>query len=155
MKISFVETMRGTVKDSEGAEHPVEFRVTASGEVGGELALRGVIKLPPWAEETEVEGTLDLSLVPPALRYRLRFGEGLTLEADKHPTPFAPLRSMTTMHAVVRGAAAKPLAEGTMRFDLWELPRFVASWIPLGRRQQRALDATRRAVVRKQLLHAK
>jgi hypothetical protein len=152
VKISFVETMQGSLQDAEGLDHPAEFHVTASGEAGRPLTLQGLISLPPWAEEIETEGTLTMSVAPPCLRYHLRFGAGLTLDAEKHPTIFAPVSSMTVMHAVVRGEAAKPLAEGEMRFELRELPKFLASWIPFGHRQQLALDAERRAAVRRQLL---
>jgi hypothetical protein len=151
MAISFVETMRGSLRDGEGAEHPVEFRVVAAG-LGSELALRGLIWIAPWVEGGEAEGTLSFGLSPPTLGYRLRFAGGLTLEAEKHPTVRAPLRSMTSMHALLRDAAGQTLAEGPMRFDLRDLPQFLASWIPFARRQQRALDAERRAASRQELL---
>jgi hypothetical protein len=151
MKISFVETMRGTLRDADGVEHAVEFRVNASG-AGGEFTLRGRITLPPWVEGGAAEGTLTMSIVPPLLAYRLSFGDGLTLEADKHPTPLSPLRSMTFMNAIVRDKTQKTIAEGPMRFDIRELPQFLASWLPFGHRQQRALDADLREAARKELL---
>lgn len=147
MAISFVETMRGSLRDGEGAEHPVEFRVAAAG-LGSELRLRGLIWIPPWVEGGEAEGILSFSLSPPTLGYRLRFAGGLALDAQKHPTVLAPLRSMTSMRAVLRDAAGQTLAEGPMRFDLRDLPQFLASWLPFARGQQRALDAERRAAGR-------
>ncbi len=150
MKISFVETMRGTLKDADGVDHPVEFRVNASGG-GGDFTLRGLITLPPWVEGAEASGTLTMSIAPPRLAYRLTFGDALTLAADKHPTPRSPLRSMTYMETIVRDKTQKTIAEGPMRFDLRELPQFLASWLPFGRRQQRALDADLRETARKGL----
>jgi hypothetical protein len=151
MKISFVESMQGSLRDESGDEHPVRFRVAASGS-GGNFELRGLVTLPPWVQDAEAEGTLTMSIAPPRLSYRLRFGNGLTLEADKHPTPLSPLRSMTFMRTVVRDAAGKTLAEGPMTFALRDLPQFLASWLPFGRRQQHDLDAEVRAAARKELL---
>ncbi len=151
MKISFVETMQGSLRDADGEEHSVRFRVAATG-FGGSFELRGLVTLPPWVEEVEADGTLTMSIAPPRLSYRLRFGAGLTLEADKHPTPLSPIRSMTFMRTVVRDAAGKTLAEGPMTFELRDLPQFLASWLPFGQRQQRTLDAELRAAARKELL---
>jgi hypothetical protein len=151
MKISFVETMQGSLRDDGGEEHPVRFRVEASGS-GGNFELRGMITLPPWVEDAEADGTLTMSIAPPRLAYRLRFGKGLTLDADKHPTPLSPIRSMTFMRAIVRDADGKTLAEGSMTFALRDLPQFLASWLPFNQGQQRALHADLREAARKELL---
>ncbi len=151
MDISFVETMRGSLKDAQGVEHPIEFHIRSDGDTTGRCRVHGLITVPPWAEGGEVDGTLTISAVPASISYRLRFGEGLTLDADKHPTLLAPLRSMTSMHAVVRDAEQRTLAEGPMRFNLRQLPEFLASWLPFDRRQQRALQSELRAAARRRL----
>jgi hypothetical protein len=145
--ISFLETMRGTVAEGGGAEHPIEFTVSARRLSRGRFALSGVASAPPWLTEGEVSGTLEMSVFPPAITYHLDLGGGCTLDAQKTPSPLAPIESFTFMPVTLR-SGAEVLAEGSMRFDLRDLPRFVASWLPLARGQHRELDARRRALVR-------
>jgi hypothetical protein len=146
--IGFLETMRGTVIEPDGTEHRIQFTVSARRRSGGRFALSGVASAPPWLEEGEVSGTLVMSVRPPAIVYHLELGGGRTLDAQKTPSPLAPIESFTFMPVTLRGPGAEVLAEGSMRFDLRELPRFMASWLPVARGQQRQLDARRRAVVR-------
>ena len=154
---SFVETMRGWLCDREGREHPAAFEVQARG-ARGRFALRGVISAPPFADEALAEGTLAISALPPSIAYRLRFaspaGEPLELAAEKHPTPLHPLRSMTAMEATVTDARGAQVAAGTMLFDLRDLPRFLASWLPVHALAQRQLEAARRRVERRLLAGA-
>jgi hypothetical protein len=88
-----------------------------------------------------------MSVFPPAIVYHLELGGGRTLDAQKTPSPLAPIESFTFMPVTIRGGG-EVLAEGSMRFDLKELPRFVASWLPGARGQHKELDARRRALVR-------
>jgi hypothetical protein len=155
MTLSFVETMRGTLRDAAGAEHPVSFEVTASSRGRGRFDLRGVISAPPFAPEAVAEGTLTIAPFLRAITYRLRFqsrdGAMLGLEAEKHPTPTSPLKSMTEMDAELFDAQGRLLAHGRMLFDLADLPRFAASWLPVAREQQKRLDVRRRAIARQLL----
>jgi hypothetical protein len=146
--ISFVETMSGSVVDPAGAEHTITFTVAASQERRGHFLLRGLVSSPPWLDEREATGTLVMSAVPPAIVYHLELGEGRTLDAQKTPSPLAPIDSMTFMPVTLRHADGRLIAEGSMRFDMKDLPRFLASWLPWPRPQQKQLDARRRALLR-------
>ncbi len=148
--LSFVETMRGEVDGGEGPKK-LEFTVRADGTGGGRFTLRGVASLDGWSGEAEAKGTLEISVLPPRVRYQLELsGEQgvLQLDAEKHPSPLKPLRSMTWMPVTLRDAAGKVVAKGEMTFDLRELPGFAASWLPL-KTQQKQLDARRRALTRR------
>lgn len=155
MKISFVETMRGTLRDLQGTDQPISFDVGASALGGGRFELKGLVSAPPWAPQAPAEGTLVMSLFEPAMTYQLRFtatdGALLTLDAQKHPTPLAPVRSMTEMETTLRDAGGQLLANGRMFFDLADLVPFLRSWLPLSRSQRRNLDVRRRAVARQLL----
>ncbi len=155
MRLSFVETMRGTLRDPAGAEVRVSFDVSATAEGAGRFALRGVVSAPPLADEAPAEGTLTMSLAPPAITYALRFraasGEEVRLDAEKHPTPLAPLRSMTEMEAKLTGEDGRLLASGPMLFSLRDLPPFLRSWLSLSKRGEKRLDVRRRALVRQLL----
>ena len=131
MPLTFVETMRGTLQDAQGADHPVSFTVTAIAEGSGYFRLAGVATATPWATDAAATGVLVLS--PRFLRYRLRFaapGGDWTIAGQKLPTLRAPLRSMTVLPVTLTDAMEVERARGNMRFDLRDLPRFAASWIP-------------------------
>lgn len=129
MKLSFSETMRGTV----GGE-PIEFTVTARAEGLGFFTLDGSIKALPWAEGATT-GSLRLKLIgfDRFIRYHLQLPNGFTLEAEKKPSMLRPLHSMTWMPAALKDAKGVTVAEGTMTFALRELPSFVLSALPVGR----------------------
>jgi hypothetical protein len=157
MDIEFVETMRGWLKTaSGGAEHPISFEVHAQGS-NGRFQLRGLISAPPLALESVASGTLTMRPLPliRSIAYHLQFpgqdGQRYTLEAEKRPTPLAPIRSMTEMPATVRDPSGAIVAEGMMFFDLRDLPSFAASWLPIRRTAQRLLDTRRRALERRLL----
>lgn len=155
MKIAFVETMRGTVRDEAGVERPVDFHVRATGGAGGRFELSGVVHAAPWVDETVATGTLELSVLPASIAYDVRFqtreGRALRLHGAKKPSLLAPVRSMTFLPVTLSDDAGLPLAEGTMWFDLLDLPAFLASWLPLPTKPHRQLDARRVAVARKEL----
>lgn len=156
MPIAFVETMRGFVTPKSGPSIPVDFHVRASGGMGGHFMLSGVVHAGPWIDETTCEGTLDMSVVPPRLAYDVHFqtadGKRLRLHGAKHPSPFSPVSSMTVLPIKLSDAAGAVLAEGQMKFDLTELPEFLASWLPRPSRAHRQLEARRLAVARMQLV---
>lgn len=155
MRLSFVETMRGTVKDTQGSEHSLSFDVTAVGGLRGRFALRGLAQASPWAREAAAQGTLTIAPLARTVTYVLRFdsdaGEQIVLDAQKRFSLLAPLRSMTLMPVTVRDGTGNVLARGEMSFDLRELLPFLASWLPVVKVQQRRLDVRRRAVARTQL----
>jgi hypothetical protein len=161
MRVGFVETMRGTLRDG-AAEHPVEFSIRTEAP-GWRAFLRdgvtracGVMRAAPWAREAACEGTLTLSVRRPRIAYSLTFtaddGRVLTLAGEKRPTPRSPLGSMTTLPMALTDAAGTRLAEGTLFFDLRDLAPFALSWLPVaGDRGARALDTARIALHRRAL----
>jgi hypothetical protein len=126
MKLSFEETMSGTLRDTNGAEHPISFTVQSEGEGRGFYTLTGTMKAPPWAESARCTGSFHLS--PFAIRYHLKFGR-FTLEAKKTPSLLKPVHSMTVMPATLRNEAGAVVGEGEMRFDLRDLQSFLLSWL--------------------------
>ncbi len=150
--LSFVETMRGEVDDGD-VRRKLEFTVRADGRGGGHFTLTGVATLDGQVSDAEAKGSLTISLLPPRIRYQLELNTPrgvLRLDAEKHPSPLDPLRSMTWMPVTLRDPAGKVVAKGEMTFDLKDLPGFAASWLPL-RKSQKQLDARRRAAARRLL----
>ncbi|MFO0600127.1 MAG: hypothetical protein U0228_32765 [Myxococcaceae bacterium] len=156
MILSFVETMRGTLTSPRGDEHPVDFQLKTHGSGRpGAFSVEGVVHAGPWQPEGPCEGTLTISLFPASIAYVVRFtgvhGEALSLEGHKSPSLLAPLKGMTVLPiALLKDGQA--LATGTMRFDLLELPQFLASWLPVPTEPRRRFEARHRAVSRKALL---
>jgi hypothetical protein len=150
---AFQETMRGTLVDTAGVEHPVAFEVHAVGTGGGHHTLSGVIALPPWTDEASTEGTLVMSLRPRAIAYELAFtaddGQRLRLSAKKTPSLLSPLRSMTYMPAEILAEDGRVLASGSMTFDLRDLLGFIASWLPRRSLALRRLEARQRLAERR------
>ncbi len=156
MDLSFVETMRGELRAPSGGASPVELGIVAEARSlprfleDGTTRIRGLVRAPPWTLRSPAVGTLRLSLG--AIAYRIELssdgGEPLVLTGTKHPSILSPLRSMTVMQVSLHDGAGSELARGTMRFELADLPRFVASWLPMGKRSLRALDRRRRRVER-------
>lgn len=157
MRISFVESMRGTLCDTDGQSHPAEFEVVA--EADGRAFLRtglteitGLIRAAPWAVEAPVRGTLLIDPRTPRLAYHLTFqsgGEDYVLSGEKHPDWRHPVETMTRL-PVTLSTGDHVVAEGEVVFDLRELPAFVASWLKVGNAKRR-LDVRRRLVERELL----
>lgn len=158
MNIAFVETMRGFVTPKSGPSVAVDFNVRASGGAGGRFTLTGVVHAGPWIDETTCEGTLHLSAMPARLAYDVHFkgvnGQALRLHGAKHPGLFSPVKGMTVLPISLSDDSGAVLAHGELRFDLTELPGFLASWLPRQSRAHRQLEARRVAVARQQLLGA-
>src|SRR4051812_36000646 len=104
--------MRGTLT-RDGAQHPVEFTVTARAEGLGFFTLDGTAKAAPWAEGP-AHGSLRISLfaLERFIRYRLALPNGFTLEGEKTPSPLSPLRSMTWMPVKLLDAGGATVAQG-------------------------------------------
>ncbi|MBE2249003.1 MAG: hypothetical protein IAE78_05580 [Myxococcus sp.] len=157
MALSFIETMRGAVTDANGREHPLAFHVRTQQLNGGHFALEGVVHASGFGDEAPCEGTLDLSLAPPALRYRVRWsagGDDLVLSGAKAPSLLAPVKSMTVLPVTLARASGGRLASGTLRFDLFDLPAFLKSWLPVPTRGRRRFEARHVAVSRRALVGA-
>jgi hypothetical protein len=126
MRMSFEETMRGTLRSARG-DSPVEFTVIARAEGRGYFTLDGTVSAKGFAAEgTRTNGSLYIALLGGIIRYRLHF-DGFTLEAEKSPSVFSPVRSMTFMPVKLLDKAGSTVAQGEMTFDLKDLPSFVLS----------------------------
>ena len=156
MQVAFVETMRGFVTPKSGPSAAVDFNVRASGGAGGRFTLTGVVHAWPWIDETTCEGTLLISAIPARLTYDVHFksadGRKLRLHGAKHPSLFSPIEGMTLLQITLLDDSGATLGVGELRFDLTELPGFLASWLPRPSKAHRQLEARRMAVARLQLL---
>lgn len=133
MRLSFVETMQGTLLDGDGVAHALAFEVSARGEGQGFFRLSGVVRAAPWAAEAPAEGSLHLGPGLRFIRYRVRFpvADGTwELRGEKTPSPFSPVRSMTELPVSLLDAAGAVVARGTLRFRLSDLPHFLLTWLP-------------------------
>lgn len=157
MRVSFVETMRGELRDAEGQVHPIEFELKTDAcwrafLRDGRTEATGLVRASPWAAEAPIRGTLTIDPGAPRIAYALQFDsdEGtLELAGQKVPDWRHPLASMTWLPMTLR-SNDQVLAEGALRFDLRELPQFLFSWLPVGR-AQKTLDVRRRQVERRLL----
>lgn len=153
MLLSFVETMRGWLRSDGGPEFPVSFELVALSTHRGRFSVRGLLAAPPLAPETPARGTLEMGLG--RIAYHLEFvGEGgrrLVLDATKHPTLLAPLRSMTRMLATIKDESGRVVASGEMRFEVRDLPAFIASWLTAAQAGRRQLETRRRHLERRAL----
>jgi|GEM_PF-128745 len=156
MPKSFVETMRGELRDDSGRETPVSFTVEAIGtDRAGVHRVSGVVCAPPWADEAACNGTLTMAAGLRAIHYEVRFvaddGRALWIDATKHPRASAPFATMTDMPATLRDAEGVALAEGRMQFLTRDLPAFARSWLPFVDGGRKALAMRRRAAERRAL----
>ncbi len=144
MQPSFVETMRGTLKDELGHSHPVQFDVSARGEGAGYFRLEGLARAEPWAQDAKATGTLIISPTLRFIRYRVRFpatGGDWELKGEKRPRLLSPVSSMTTLPIELTDAKGALKAWGDLSFSLTDLPGFLASWLPFSTGARKALEA--------------
>jgi hypothetical protein len=150
MPLSFVETMRGWMRDERGLDFPISFELAALRVERGRFEVRGLIAAPPLATEAPGRGTLEIGVG--SIAYHLEFlsstGQRLSLDATKHPSLLAPIRSMTRMTATITEDSGRSVASGEMTFQLADLPAFAASWLPGIRSARLALDGRRRQLER-------
>ncbi len=156
MNVGFVETMRGTLRATDGTESKIEFEVHAHADhlrkflKDGQTKLRGVLRAAPYAVEVPATGELTID-IPRSLDYRVHFendGKRYVLVGKKTPSLFSPVKSMTEMEVVLQGDGGKELARGQMVFDVREFGPFLASWLPFNAKPRVALDVRRRLLER-------
>ncbi|MBL8920093.1 MAG: hypothetical protein JNJ54_14605 [Myxococcaceae bacterium] len=155
MKLSFVETMRGEVTDGAGRVHPVDFQIRTTQQRAGHFLVEGVVHAGTFGDEAPCTGTLTITVAPPSIAYDVRWATtagAFSLKGAKSPSPLSPLRSMTVLPVALLDAAGAALAKGTMTFDLFDLPGFLASWLPVKLGGRRRFDARLAAVTRSHLL---
>lgn len=162
MRVSFVETMRGTLEDEQGARTPVEFTLHVEAPSArafvfdGRCVARGVLKAPGFAPEVPCDGEVHLTRVPPSIGYRLhaRGADGtlLTLAGTKQVALTRVLSTMTTLPVTLTDERGAVRARGVMTFDLKELAPFLATFSPLAKRPKALVDAARAAARRRALV---
>jgi hypothetical protein len=158
MKVSFVETMRGSLRGDDGRERPFDFTIRAEADGlrallrTGVARVRGLVRAAPWAAEAPAEGTLELAPIRRRIAYDLSFrgddGALLSIRGHKSPSLRDPLRSMTWLPVGLFDGDRR-LASGEARFDLADLGPFLASWLPVAGDEGRRLDARRRQLERR------
>ena len=153
MNLSFTETMRGELTDPSGARVPVAFHVRTQQVRGGEFELEGVVQVPGYGDECPCEGTLTLSLGAIAYVVRWKTPKGaFVLRGHKSPSVLRPFTSMRRLPIALETDGGAALAEGVMWFDLFDLPTFLASWLPARTLARRRFDLRLAAVARRALL---
>lgn len=153
MNLSFTETMRGELTDSSGTVRPVAFHVRTHQVRGGAFELEGIVQLPGYGDECPCTGTLEISLGAIAYVVRWKTAEGaFVLRGHKSPSVLRPFTSMRKLPIALENESGGTLAEGVMWFDLFDLPQFLASWVPMRTVSRRRFDVRLAAVERKALL---
>ncbi len=164
MRVSFVETMSGSLTGDDGASHPAAFTIhveapsTRAFLVDGRCTVRGVLKAAPWAPEVPCEGELIITRLPITLGYLLRArgadGRALRLEGTKRVSLVRVLTTMTTLPLELLDEGGAVKARGVFTFDLKDLLSFLATFSPLSRRPRALVDAARTAARRRALTEA-
>ncbi len=153
MNLSFTETMRGELTDSSGTKRSVAFHVRTHQTRGGAFELDGIVQLPGYGDECPCTGTLTISLGAIAYVVRWKTPTGsFVLRGHKSPSVLRPFTSMRKLPIALETEGGARLAEGLMWFDLFDLPEFLASWVPLRTLSRRRFDVRLAAVERKALL---
>ncbi|MBI4510467.1 MAG: gluconate 2-dehydrogenase subunit 3 family protein, partial [Deltaproteobacteria bacterium] len=141
MDLSFFETMRGHLQAGDGRRHSIDFQVKAEASglrhflETGQARLTGVLHAPPWAELAPMDG--EIAIAPPQRRrviaYRCLFrnesAEEFLLVGEKKLRLLHPIDSLTRLPVRLM-RAGEQVAQGELRFDLRDLPAFVASVWP-------------------------
>lgn len=162
MRVSFVETMRGTLTDERGAVTTVEFTLhveapsTRAFLFDGRCAARGVVKAPGFAPEAPCDGEVVMTRLPPSIGYRLQArgqdGALLTLAGTKQVALTRVLSTMTTLPVELTDERGAVRARGVMTFAIEDLVPFLATFSPLARRPRALVDAARVAARRRALV---
>ncbi|OGQ17485.1 MAG: hypothetical protein A2138_26215 [Deltaproteobacteria bacterium RBG_16_71_12] len=162
MRVSFVETMRGTLTDERGAVTTVEFTLhveapsTRAFLFDGRCVAKGVVKAPGFTAEAPCEGEVVIARLPPSIGYRLQLrgtdGALLTLTGTKQVALTRVLRTMTTLPVTLTDDVGATRARGVMTFDLEDLVPFLATFSPWSRRPRALVDAARVAARRRALV---
>lgn len=131
MGFEFAETMAGTFEldDKPGAQHPIEFRITARADStrrhvrDGRAEVEGVLHAPPIAEGATVTGVITIRPIGQRfIRYELAFvgndGRPYELVGQKDIRWTAPLRTFTQLPAEILDEDHRRVATAKIAFDL-------------------------------------
>lgn len=156
MPLTFFETMSGELYDTEGHVHPVvmELRSESGRALGfltdGQARLTGTVRVAPWVDGVAVTGTLvALPVTKRLMTYDLEFrdddGRAWRLSGHKDVRwlrrPYASLTNLDT----TLWCEGREIAHGRMRFETWDLPRFLGSFRPWSSLHADLPDGTRPA----------
>ncbi len=144
MGVSFFERMQGVLFGLDGAPSPIDFALKCEASHlrqvlrDGVLHVSGALSAPPWATDAPALGTVRLDPANRALHYALTFqgddDRPLRLVGRKDTSPWRPIAGMTrlatSLHATDPTGRERLVALGTMRFELADLPAFLASFSP-------------------------
>lgn len=138
---SFDETMSGpiTLADHPHPQH-MEFRVHAevpslvSFLSDGRTRLTGTVSIPGFVDSAAVEGSLWILPKERVIRYEFTFhdraGATFRFAGEKNVSPFDLVRTMTELPGFLFDAHGKEIGQAEVRFDLADLPSFLASFRP-------------------------
>lgn len=139
---SFDETMSGPIT-LEGHSHPqhMEFRIHAevpslgSFLSDGRTHIAGTVSIPGVADSAALQGSLWIWPHKRILRYDFSFtandGSPCRFAGQKDVSPLAPVETMTTLPSYLYDAHGREIGQAEVRFDLSDLPTFLASWRPV------------------------
>jgi hypothetical protein len=137
---TFSEVMSGPARlRDEPGQRPLrlELDVTCPGLLllwnDTEATMTGRVSMAGVADDPEANGTMQIApLRRRRLRYQLAFraidGQLMRLDGWKSVSLLRPLRSMTRLPATLYAENGSVLGEAQLRFDLRDLPKFLASF---------------------------
>jgi choline dehydrogenase-like flavoprotein len=134
---TFFESMRGEVRATDGAWVHVDLALRCASRrmramVGGApLELLGTATASPWAEGAACWGTLTVNPIAGVLRYEVAFdddaGRRLTVTGQKDVRLRRGVEGYLHLPVVVREGVTE-IARGALRFEIDDLPAFLASF---------------------------
>ena len=139
---SFDETMAGPITLS-GSPHPqhMEFRLHAiAPSLGsfledGRTEIAGTVSIPGYADSAALAGSLWIWPLRRVLRYEFSFasndGSPCRFAGQKDVSPLDPVNTMTILPGCLYDAHGKEVGQAEVRFELSDLPTFLASWRPV------------------------
>ncbi len=139
---SFDETMAGpiTFTDSPHPQH-MEFRIHAEvPSLGaflhdGRTVIVGTVAIPGFADSAALSGSLWIWPLRRVLRYEFSFtnneGTPCRFAGQKDVSPLDLVDTMTILPGCLYDAHGKEIGQAEVRFELSDLPTFLASWRPV------------------------
>jgi hypothetical protein len=139
---SFDETMAGPLT-IHGATHPthMEFRIHAEvSSLGsflsdGRTEIAGTVSIPGFAESAALLGSLWIWPLRRILRYEFGFtnndGMPCRFAGQKDVSPFDLVNTMTFLPGILFDEQGHEIGQADVRFELSDLPTFLASWRPV------------------------
>ncbi|MFO0623066.1 MAG: hypothetical protein U0745_16860 [Polyangia bacterium] len=139
---SFDETMAGPIT-LEHQNHPqhMEFRIHAEvASLGsflsdGRTSISGTVSIPGLADSAALSGSLWIWPHKRILRYEFSFarndGSPCRFAGQKDVSPLDLVETMTALPSYLYDAHGHEIGQAEVRFDLSDLPTFLASWRPV------------------------